>query len=66
MKIINNTSDLLGDNLKVSIHNGSRLRIAASCFSIYAFEALQSELSKIESFQFVFRSGRPNLDSLLR
>ena len=54
MKIINNTSDLLGDNLKVSIHNGSRLRIAASCFSIYAFEALQSELSKIESFQFVF------------
>ena len=54
MKIIDNTSDLLGDNLKVSIKHGSRLRIAASCFSIYAFEALQSELSKIESFQFVF------------
>lgn len=54
MKIIDNTTDLLGDNLKVSIKRGSRLRIAASCFSIYAFEALQSELSKVESFQFVF------------
>src|SRR5690606_21458434 len=33
---------------------GARLRIAASCFSIYAFEALKSELSKIESLQFIF------------
>jgi hypothetical protein len=30
------------------------LRIAASCFSIYAFEALKSELSKIDDLQFVF------------
>ncbi len=28
MKIIDNTTDLLGDNLKVSIKRGSRLRIA--------------------------------------
>ena len=35
---------------------GSRLKIAASCFSIYAFEALKSELSKVESLQFIFTS----------
>ena len=30
------------------------MRIAASCFSIYAFEALKSELSKVDSLQFIF------------
>ena len=54
MKIIDNTSQLLGDDLKGTVDRGSRLKIAASCFSIYAFEALKSELSKIESFQFIF------------
>jgi hypothetical protein len=54
MKIIDNTSQLLGDDLKSTIERGSRLKIAASCFSIYAFEALKSELSKVESLQFVF------------
>lgn len=54
MKIIDNTSHLLGDDLKSTIDRGSRLRIAASCFSIYAFEALKAELSKVESLQFIF------------
>jgi hypothetical protein len=54
MRIIDNTSHLLGDDLKASVGRGTRLRIAASCFSIYAFEALKLELSKIDSLQFVF------------
>ncbi|WP_412558505.1 helicase-related protein [Thalassospira sp. MIT1370] len=54
MKIIDNTTQLLGDDVKGTIVRGSRLKIAASCFSIYAFEALKSELSKIESLQFIF------------
>lgn len=54
MKIIDNTSLLLGDDLKATARRGSRLKIAASCFSIYAFEALKSELSKVESLQFIF------------
>lgn len=56
MKIIDNTSQLLGDDLKATIGKGSRLKIAASCFSIYAFEALKSELSKVESLHFIFTS----------
>ena len=54
MKIIDNINSLLGDDIKSSIKNGSKLKIAASCFSIYAFEALKSELSKVESLQFIF------------
>lgn len=56
MKIINNTSQLLGDDLKDTMSRGSRLKIAASCFSIYAFEALKAELSKVDSLQFIFTS----------
>jgi hypothetical protein len=54
VKIIDNTSQLLGDDLKATLGRGARLKIAASCFSIYAFEALRAELSKVESFQFIF------------
>ena len=54
MKIIDNINYLLGDDLKVSLHSQARLKIAASCFSIYAYEALKSELSKIESLEFIF------------
>jgi hypothetical protein len=54
MKIIDNTSQLLGDDLKETMPRGSRLKIAASCFSIYAFEALKAELSKVDSLQFIF------------
>lgn len=54
MKIIDNASSLLGDELKASLGRGSRLKIAASCFSIYAFEALKAELSKVDAVQFIF------------
>ena len=56
MKIIDNINSLLGDDLKASILPKSRLKIAASCFSIYAYEALKSELAKIESLEFIFTS----------
>lgn len=52
--IINNKSKLLGDDLKKEIKSGSRLRIAASCFSIYAYAALKEELEKIEELEFLF------------
>ncbi|MBD8896200.1 DEAD/DEAH box helicase family protein [Desulfovibrio desulfuricans] len=56
MKIIDNINSLLGDDLKSSLHPKSKLQIAASCFSIYAYEALKGELAKIESMQFIFTS----------
>ena len=54
MKIIDNSSTILGEELRNSLGRGSKLRIAASCFSIYAYEALKSELNKVDSVQFVF------------
>lgn len=54
MEIIDNINTLLGDDLKQTIKPGSRLKIAASCFSIYAFEALKKELESIESLEFIF------------
>ena len=54
MKIIDNVNDLLGDDLKSAIRPGAQLKIAASCFSIYAYEALKSELAKVDSLQFIF------------
>lgn len=56
MEIIDNINNLLGDNLKETIQSGDKLRIAASCFSIYAYEALKSELSNIDELEFIFTS----------
>src|SRR5450759_4029964 len=56
MQIIDNINNLLGDSLKQTIKPDSKLKIAASCFSIYAFEALKNELERIESLEFIFTS----------
>ena len=57
MKTINNTTELLGDDLKEILQRGSKLRIAAATFSIYAYEALRKELSEVEELQFIFTSN---------
>ena len=54
MKIIDNSLTILGDELRKSLGRGSKLRVAASCFSIYAYEALKSELNKVDGVQFIF------------
>jgi len=54
MDVIDNISKLLGDDLKSSLRPGSKFSIAASAFSIYAYEALKSELEAVESVQFIF------------
>lgn len=56
MKLIDNVNNRLGDDLKTSIRKGSKLSIAASSFSIYAYEALKKELEKIDNLRFVFNA----------
>jgi superfamily II DNA or RNA helicase len=56
MKIIDNLNELLGDDLKAEISAGSKVRIAASTFSIFAFEALRKELEKVSELEFIFTS----------
>lgn len=54
MDLFDNKTKLLGDDLKKSIKPNSKIKIVASYFSIYAFEALKDELSKIGELQFIF------------
>ncbi|MCP5405183.1 MAG: DEAD/DEAH box helicase family protein [Pseudomonadaceae bacterium] len=56
MQIIDNINHLLGDDLKASLNKNTKLKIAASCFSIYAYESLKKELERIESLEFIFTS----------
>ncbi|MBF6986738.1 helicase-related protein [Cupriavidus sp. IK-TO18] len=56
MELIDNVNRLLGDDLKQTLKPGARLKIAASCFSMYAFEALKAELEKIDELSFIFTS----------
>lgn len=54
MEIIDNISTLLGDDLKKTLTSKTKLKIAASCFSIYAYESLKKELEKVDSVEFIF------------
>ena len=54
MQIIDNINNLLGDDIRSVLNRDSKLKIAASCFSIYAFEALRKELEKVDSLHFIF------------
>lgn len=56
MQILDNVNQLLGDDLKNTLIPNAKLKIAASCFSIYAYAALKNELETIESLNFIFTS----------
>jgi hypothetical protein len=56
LTLLDNITSLLGDDLKRTVTPGAKLKIAASCFSIYAYEALKAELEQVESVEFIFTS----------
>ena len=56
MELIDNTSKTLRDDLAVEIKKGSKLSVAAACFSIYAFQELKKELQDIDELRFIFTS----------
>jgi superfamily II DNA or RNA helicase len=56
MEVINNIDRFLGDDLKHTLRKGTKVSIAASCFSIYAYEALKKELEQVNEVRFTFTS----------
>ena len=56
MKIINNITEKLSDDLRAEITPTSKLSIAAACFSVYAYEELKEQLESVESLRFIFTS----------
>ena len=55
-KMIDNVNLRVRDDLEETITKKSKLRIAAACFSIYAYEELKKSLSGIENLKFIFTS----------
>ena len=56
MELINNINKTLRDDIVAHMKAGSRLFIAASCFSIYAFQELKEALKDIKELRFIFTS----------
>ncbi len=56
MKIFDNVTDIVRDDMKKSIQKGSRVSIAAACFSMYAYQELKAQLEQVEQFRFIFTS----------
>lgn len=56
MKVIDNISTLLKDELIENIKKGSKMTIAASCFSMYAYKELKKQLDSIDELRFLFTS----------
>ncbi|NMA15585.1 MAG: DEAD/DEAH box helicase family protein [Clostridia bacterium] len=56
MKIIDNVRELLKDDLQVVIKKNSKVAIAASYFSIYAYQELKAQLKNIDELKFIFTS----------
>ena len=57
IKVINNISERVVDDLKTKLSKGSRVSIAAASFSIYAFEASKEELENVDELRFVLTSS---------
>src|SRR5574344_591710 len=55
-KLINNITERVVDDLRQRLSAQSRVSIAAASFSIYAYEALKTELEKIDELRFIFTS----------
>jgi len=56
MELIDNVNHTLKEDLQKNIHGGSKLSVAAACFSIYAFQELKKELAGVKELRFIFTS----------
>ena len=56
MELIDNIRKNLKEDLASELKSGSKMSIAAACFSIYAFQELKKELKSIEELRFIFTS----------
>ena len=56
MELIDNIHKTLAEDLRSTLTTNSRMSIAASCFSIYAYQELRKELENIDELRFIFTS----------
>ena len=56
MQMIDNVNKTVKEDLQVGIHKGSKMSVAAACFSIYAYQELKKQLESIDELRFIFTS----------
>lgn len=56
MKIFDNISEIVRDDMVDTIKKGSKVSVAAACFSMYAYKELKKQLEGVEEFRFIFTS----------
>ena len=54
MKIFDNITDIVRDDLKKTIERGSKVSIAAACFSMYAYKELKSQLEQKTNYYGIY------------
>lgn len=54
VKIFDNINDIVRDDMVATINKGSKISIAAACFSIYAYKELKAQLEQIDECRFIF------------
>lgn len=56
MLMLDNVTNTVRDDLSISLKKGSKVAVAAACFSIYAYQELKKQLESIEELRFIFTS----------
>ncbi|MCR5335878.1 MAG: DEAD/DEAH box helicase family protein [Synergistes sp.] len=56
MKIFDNVNEIVRDDMEQTIRRGSKVSVAAACFSMYAYNVLKKQLESVDEFRFIFTS----------
>lgn len=56
VKIYDNIHEIVKDDMESTITRGSKVSIAAACFSMYAYKELRKQLNTVDEFRFIFTS----------
>ena len=56
MKLFDNINEIVRDDLAKTIRKGSKVSVAAACFSMYAYNELKKQLENVDEFRFIFTS----------
>lgn len=56
MKIYDNIQEIVKDDMVTTISKGSKVSIAAACFSMYAYKEPKKQLDSVDEFRFIFTS----------
>ena len=54
MKIYDNIREKVKDDMEATITRGSKVSVAAACFSMYAYKELKKQLNSVDEFRFIF------------